>query len=268
MRVAVVGLRAGTDRAANRDAAVRAVHDAAADGARLVVLPEYASAFVPTGVGPDAAEPLDGPFVRALADAARAAGVHVLAGTVAPGRTPDRAVNAVAALDPSGQVAGVYRKVHLYDAYGQRESDRFEAGDPAAPPLVLDVDDLRVGVMTCYDLRFPESARRLVDAGATALAVPAAWAAGEHKADHWRTLLRARAIESCAWVLAAAQQGPGVTGASLVVDPVGVVVAEQPGAPGDGTVGPVLADCPGALVDEVRRRNPVLDNRRYVVVPR
>ncbi|HWS58117.1 MAG TPA: nitrilase-related carbon-nitrogen hydrolase, partial [Actinotalea sp.] len=169
---------------------------------------------------------------------------------------------------------GAYRKVHLYDAFGQRESDRLEPGDAGAPPLVVDVDGVRVGVMTCYDLRFPESARRLVDAGATALAVPAAWAAGQEKVKHWRVLLRARAIENTVYVLGAAMQGRGVSGAPMVVDPWGVVLAD-PGTQGvertpDGGTGVTVAvaDLEPEHVERVRLRNPSLANRRYDVVPR
>jgi predicted amidohydrolase len=263
VHAAVVGLASGTDAATNRAAADIAVRGAASAGADLVVLPEYASRFDPRGVGPQHAEPLDGPFLRTLQGAARDGHVTVLAGTVVPGVDPARAVNVVVAVGPDGALLGRYDKVHLYDAFGQRESDRLEPGDPGTEPLVVPVGGLRVGVMTCYDLRFPESARVLVDAGADVLAVPAAWAAGEHKAEQWRTLLRARAIESCAYVLGAAQQGPGVTGACLAVDPVGVVRAEC-----DGAGETALAGLDPAEVATVRERNPSLENRRYRVVPR
>lgn len=273
MIATVAPLRSGTDREVNLAAVRRAVGEAADEGARLVVLPEYASWFDPRGVGPEQAETLDGAFVAGVRETAAAGSLTVVVGTVVPGRTAQRAVNAVVVAGPDGDLA-VYRKVHLYDAFGQRESDRFEAGDPAAQPVVVDVDGVLVGVMTCYDLRFPESARRLVDAGATALAVPAAWADGPHKADQWRTLLRARAVENCCYVLAAAQQGPGVTGTSLVVDPLGVVVAES-GTGGAEPSGPGLPAAPSAVtatvdpgvVAGVRERNPSLLNRRYRVVP-
>ncbi|MBX9247058.1 hydrolase [Actinotalea ferrariae] len=265
MRVHAVALRSGLDREANAAAARTAVLRAADDGAALVVLPEYAAAFDPRGVSPDQAEPLDGTFVTALAEVAERTGAVVVAGTVLPGARPERAVNAVVAVGPAG-VLGTYRKVHLYDAFGHRESERLEAGDPAAPPLVVPVGDLRVGVMTCYDLRFPEAARRLVDAGATVLAVPAAWAAGEHKADHWATLLRARAIESTAYVLGATQQGRGVVGGPAVVDPQGVVLDGRPDAGADGPERAV-ADVDAATVEAVRERNPSLVNRRYRVLP-
>jgi predicted amidohydrolase len=284
VRVHAVALSSGGDAAANRAAAVAAVEASAGDVPTLVVLPEYAAAFDPRGVPPELAEPLDGPFVTALREASARTGAVVVAGTCVPGERPDRAQNAVVVL-ADGRLVGDYRKVHLYDAFGHRESDRLEAGPPDAPPVVVPVGGLHAGVMTCYDLRFPEAARRLVDAGADVLVVPAAWAWGEHKADHWATLLRARAIENTAYVVAAAQQGHGVTGACLVVDPVGVVLAEAgapdpapspaaglvDGAPSSGaTPGApaAVADLDPARLAEVRRANPSLDNRRYRVVPR
>jgi predicted amidohydrolase len=236
--------------------------------ADVAVLPEYASAYDPHGVGPDLAEPLDGPFVGMLRDEARRGGFAVLAGTTLPGGEPGgdgqpRAVNAVVAVDAAGGVAGVYRKVHLYDAFGHRESDRLAPGPADAPPLVLDVAGLRLGVLTCYDLRFPESARRLVDAGADVLVVPAAWVAGELKAMHWRTLAVARAIESTAAVVAVGQAGRGVVGRSLVVGPDGVVGLELDETPQVRTV-----DLDAAGIAAAREANPALTHRRYAVVPR
>ena len=151
-----------------------------------------------------------------------------------------------------------YRKIHLYDSFGYRESDRLLAGehDPAAPALV-ELDGWRLGLMTCYDLRFPELARRLVDAGAEVLVVPAAWVAGERKVDHWRTLARARAIENTAYVVAAGQPAPRYSGHSLVVDPFGDVLAEA----GEGA-DLVRADLDPARLAEARRTNPSLANRR------
>lgn len=284
VRVHAVALSSGRDARANRDAAVAAVDAAAADGAALAVLPEYSAAFDPRGVPPELAEPLDGPFVTALREVSARTGVVVVAGTCVPGERADRAQNAVVVV-VGGELIGDYRKVHLYDAFGHRESDRLEAGAPDAPPVVVPLGGLHLGVMTCYDLRFPEAARRLVDAGADVLLVPAAWAWGEHKADHWLTLLRARAIENTAYVVAAAQQGYGVTGASLVVDPVGVVLAEAGapdpapspaaglvgGAPSAGAVAATpaaVAELDPQRVAAVRRTNPSLDNRRFRVVPR
>lgn len=283
VRVTIGQLRVSADRAAAREVALDALATAARAGSDLLVLPEYASAFDPRGVGPEHAESLTGPFVTALRERAARTGVAVLAGTTLPGSDPAgagdgaahaeggdrdatgaaRAVNAVVAVDARGELVGTYRKVHLYDAFGARESDRLEPGPPDAPPLVLDVGGLRFGVLTCYDLRFPESARRVVDAGADVLVVPAAWASGELKAMHWRALAVARAIENTAVVIGVGQAGPGVVGRSLVVGPDGVVGLELDERPDVRTV-----DVDGAGLAAVRERNPSLANRRYTVVPR
>lgn len=270
VRVTVAQVAVSEDHAANRELVVEAFATAERVRADLLVLPEYASGFRASGVGVEHAEPLDGPFVRLLRERAAATGVAVVAGTTLPGTSPGdgpdgavpRAVNAVVAVDGAGTLVGAYRKVHLYDAFGHRESDRLEPGPADAPPLVLDVGGLRFGVMTCYDLRFPESARRLVDAGAQVLVVPAAWASGELKAMHWRTLAVARAIENTAAVVAVGQAGRGVTGRSLVVGPDGVVGLELDEQPAVRTV-----DVDGALLARVRETNPSLRNRRYAVVP-
>ena len=261
VRVAVAQLVVPSDHEAAREAARGAIVAAADDGADLVVLPEYASGFDPRGVGPEHAEPLDGAFVSLVRATAAAAGIAVISGTTAPGTVDGRASNVVVAVGPDGTLQGTYRKVHLYDAFGQRESDRLEAGPADAAPLVLDVAGVRFGVMTCYDLRFPEIARRVVDAGAEVLVVPAAWAAGPDKAAHWRALSVARAIENTSVVVAVGQAGRGVTGRSIVVGADGVVLLELSDAPALAAV-----DLDRAHVGEVRRRNPSLVNRRYTVV--
>ncbi|ACQ79341.1 Nitrilase/cyanide hydratase and apolipoprotein N-acyltransferase [Beutenbergia cavernae DSM 12333] len=268
VRVAVVQLDASGDPASSRAAAVDAVESAAEAGAALVVLPEYASGWAPR-LGPELA--VADSFVPALQEAARRSGAAVVAGTVERGADQSRGRNVAVAIGADGSVSGTYAKVHLYDAFGVRESDFLDAGAPDddGAPLVVDViapsgGVVRVGVLTCYDLRFPESARVLVDAGADVLAIGAAWAAGEHKADHLRTLARARAIENTSWLLLASQCGRGRTGRSAVIDPLGVVESEADGeAPAV-----VVADVSAARVARVRATNPALAHRRYAVVPR
>lgn len=262
-RVAVVQLDAGQGETRALAGAVAAVERAADAGAGLVVLPEYASGWAPR-LGPELAVTMDGPFVAALRDVASRRGVSVVAGIVVPGDGDgDLSANLALAIGPDGAILGGYTKVHLFDAFGTRESDALVAGVPDAPPLVLDVDDLRFGVLTCYDLRFPEVARRLVDAGAQVLVAIAAWASGPGKADQLAVLARARALENTSYLLLASQNGTGRAGHSAVVDPLGVVLTQT--GEGDDVL---VADLDAQLVSEVRERVPVLRNRRYSVVPR
>ncbi len=263
MLVAVVQFTATPDKAANRDQAAAAVRAAAGRGADLVVLPE--AAMLPFG-RPDeslagAAEPLDGAFVGALC-AAAGTGATVLAGLFEAVPGDDHVFNTVVAVDAGG-LRGRYRKVHLFDALGWRESDRLRAGDPADPLLTLEVGDQNVGVLTCYDLRFPEIGRALADSGATLLAVPAAWVAGPLKEDHWVTLARARAIENTCYLAGAGQGPPTYAGRSLIVDPMGVVIAQR--GEQDGVA---VAEVSAQRVSEVRAQLPSLEHRRFAVTPR
>jgi len=166
---------------------------------------------------------------------------------------PERPFNTLVVVDRDGLRAS-YRKIHLYDSFGYKESDRLLAGD--MEPVVVDVGGFKVGLMTCYDLRFPELARALVDRGAELLVVPAAWVAGPRKVDHWRTLLKARAVENTVYVVAAAQPGPRYSGHSAVVDPRGEVVE----AADDDLF--LVSGLSHELLEEVRAENPSLANRR------
>jgi predicted amidohydrolase len=263
VRVAVGQFAAGTDKAANLEIVAGLIGEAAAAGASLVVLPEN-SMYTDPNPAADAsawAEPLDGPFAARVAELARSARIAVVVGMTETLEGEDRATNLLLAVDESGEQLGVYRKLHLYDAFGYRESDRIRPAEHAEP-LTFTLGGLCFGAMTCYDLRFPEMARRLVDAGAEALLLPAAWVAGPAKEDHWTTLVRARAIENTAWVLAAGQTGPVCAGQSMVADPMGVVLASAGEAPGLA-----VAELDRARLDDVRTRNPSLANRRFAVTP-
>ncbi len=266
MRAAAVQLTTTRDKAANLEAALAACAEAARDGAELVILPEATMcAFGP----PDAdlvaaAEPLEGPFVSALAGAVARTGSTVVAGMFEPADRPGRVYNTVVAVGPDG-VLGSYRKLHLYDAFDWCESAGVAPGDPATDPLlVFSLGGVTFGVLTCYDLRFPEMARVLVDRGATALVVPAHWPTGPGKADAWTILLRARAIESTAYVLAAAKPAPECTGLSMIVDPAGVVLASL-AADDEGIV---AAELSPERVAAVRAEVPVLAHRRFSVTRR
>ncbi|MBS1699397.1 MAG: carbon-nitrogen hydrolase family protein [Actinobacteria bacterium] len=260
--VAVCQFAPVADRAANRGRIADLVARVAARGARLIVLPEYASYFVDPFDETLAAnaEPLEGAFTARLRELAAEHGAVIVAGLVERADA-GRIRNAVVAVDATGILA-VYRKQHLYDAFGQTESRWIEPGT-LGDAATFAVDGLTVGLMTCYDLRFPEVARTLVDAGADVLVVPAEWVRGPLKEQHWTTLLTARAIESTAYVVAADHPAPVGVGHSAVVDPQGVTIA------GVGTgEGIALAELDPDAVSRVREVNPVLRLRRYRVVPR
>lgn len=235
---------------------------AAARGAELIVFPEYASYFVaPFDVTlRENAEELDGPFVQSLRAIADEHDVTIVAGLVERGGDAALVRNALVAVDATG-IRARYRKQHLYDAFGTRESEWLSAGDIGAPET-FEVGGIRFGLMTCYDLRFPEVGRTLVDAGADALIVPAEWVRGPLKEHHWVTLLEARAIENTAYVIAADHPAPVGVGHSAVIDPQGVRIA------GVGSEeGMALAELDAEVIARTREVNPVLRVRRYRVVP-
>ena len=248
MRVALIQEAASLEPDVNRERLAALVPG----DADLVVLPEaFARDFGEPGSElTEVAEPLDGPFVTEVARLAEKRGTTIVAGMFETTAGPP--YNTVVV---RGGAEADYRKIHLYDSFGYRESDVLAAGEP--DPVTFRLAGLTIGLMTCYDLRFPELARALVDRGADVLVVPSAWVAGPRKVEHWTTLLRARAIENTVYVVGAGQPGPRYTGHSMVVDPMGDVVAcvgEDPAT--------VCAEVDAETVARARRTNPSLANRR------
>jgi len=260
--VAVAQFAPTADEGANLTAIDELTARAAARGARLVLFPEYASYFVDPFDETLAAhaQDLGGAFTTALRACATRHGVTIVAGLVERGEG-DRVRNAVVAVDGSG-VRAVYRKLHLYDAFGEHESDWIEPGG-LEPPQTFELDGVGFALMTCYDLRFPEVARTLADAGAHVILTAAEWVRGPLKEHHWRTLLHARAIENTLYVAGADHPPPLGVGASVIVDPQGVEIAGV-GTATDVAVAWVEVD----VVERVRRVNPALALRRFRVVPR
>jgi predicted amidohydrolase len=223
-------------------------------GTDLVVFPEaFARDFGEAGSDISAyAESLDGAFATEVARVAAERDTTVVAGMFEAGSDPVRPFNTLVA---RGAADASYRKIHLYDSFGYRESDRLTAGP--IEPVVAEVGGFAVGLMTCYDLRFPEFGRALVDAGAEVLVVPSAWVAGPRKVEHWRTLVTARAVENTVFVVAVGQPGPRYTGHSMVVDPLGDVLVEA----GEGAA-VLTATLERESLETARRTNPSLANRR------
>ncbi|WP_029068368.1 carbon-nitrogen hydrolase family protein [Jonesia quinghaiensis] len=236
------------------DQAREAIAGALANDADLLLLPEYAHYYDPRGVPPDAAQPLDGPYVTLLRDLTHGTRLTVIAGITRP--AVDHPLNTLVAVQ-AGDVIATYDKVHLYDAFGYRESDHLDRGDASQKGIVT-VCGFTVGLQTCYDLRFPEITRSRVDAGAHIIVSPAAWVAGPSKLHHWRTLLAARAIENTVVVLAAGLAGRGVCGNSMIVMPDGTasVTAEK-------TPDLLVRTITGDQIQQARETNPSLENRVY-----
>ena len=259
MRVALCQLVSSPNKSESLEAGIRAIKEAKRRGADVAVLPEVHMAFLhpkdPTTAA-QVAEPVDGPFVSALAAEARAQHLYVACGLweTAPGER-ERAFNTTVLLGPDGQLVLAYRKTHLYDAFGYRESDRIVAG--SEPPDVVRTPLGTFGLLVCYELRFPELARRLALAGADVLLVPAAWIAGHLKESHWATLIQARAIENTVFVAAANQTGNMSTARSMLVDPMGVALVD-----GGEEPGVYVGDVDLARIARVRQKLPVLQHRR------
>ncbi|CCG86571.1 deaminated glutathione amidase [Erwinia piriflorinigrans] len=256
MKVALGQFAVGREWQKNADICISLMDQAYRQGAHLLVLPEAVLArdIADPEWGIKAAQPLDGPFLTLLL----AASLHNTLTTVLTIHVPDdkgRVFNVLVAMR-KGEIIARYDKLHLYDAFAIQESLHVNAGD-RIPPLV-NVDGMKVGLMTCYDIRFPELARRLALDGADLLVLPSAWVRGPLKEMHWQVLVTARALENTCYVVAVGECGPRNIGNSMVVDPLGVAIAKAAEGPAL-----VLAEIDAERIAEARRVLPVLANRRF-----
>ena len=262
MRAAAVQLNSNEDKDRNLARAERLIRAAASDDAELVVLPEKFNVLGRHDAYEAQAEPLDGPTVGWARDLARELCIDLVAGSFVERREGhDKLANTSVHVGPDGELRGVYRKIHMFDVTvagkAYHESTSQEAGDEV---VTSEADGARLGLTVCYDLRFPELYRILAVRGARILTVPAAFTKHTGKA-HWDTLVRARAIENQAFVVAAGQIGTHPPdnesfGASQIVDPWGDVLARAPGEEAF-----VAAELDFARQDAVRESLPSLANR-------
>lgn len=269
MRVGLIQLNSRQDRSANVNAALLEVDRAAQRGADLAMTPECTDYKGDAAGAREAAAEVPGVVTEAFAARAREHSMWVLLGSVKERAGDGSIYNTSVLLDRQGEVAALYRKVHLFDVRlpngdTRRESDAVAPGGRA---VVADVEGGGLGLSVCYDLRFPELYRALVSAGARMLAVPAAFTFVTGR-DHWEVLLRARAIENQCWVIAPGQVGSHGTfgrsnGRSMAIDPWGVVTACASDAPGL-----MMAEVDLDLVDRVRKEFPALEHRRPDVYAR
>ena len=222
LRIGIIQLEGVASKEGNLSKVRKLLRNARAD---LIVLPEYSMAPLPLISKEElarVAEPLDGPFVKGLADVAREKGASIIAGIYE--KAGDGVYNTAVIISSDGDLVASYRKVHLYDAYGAKESDYFLKGEE--PPPVVDIGGWRVSVAICFDLRFPELFRTAALRGADLFAVPAAWFRGDGKEEILHSLARVRAHENVAWLALAVQYGQHFTGRSALIHPMGYVVLD------------------------------------------
>ncbi len=253
------------DLSANLQTAERLVAEAVDRGAEWVALPENFPYLRREGTPFPCAQGLGGEIITAAARWAKQHGIWLLAGSFPEATQDERVYNTSVMLSPRGEIAAVYRKVHLFDVdLREQGGDVFEESKTIAPgdePVLAETPFGKVGLSVCYDLRFPELYRGYSAAGARFLTVPSAFAK-ETGRDHWEVLLRARAIENQCFVLAPAQWGPhnpqrASHGRAMIIDPWGLILGLAP----DG-VGVVVADCDLAALERIRGGLPSLHHRR------
>ncbi|WP_213992966.1 deaminated glutathione amidase [Sodalis sp. dw_96] len=256
MKVAMGQFMVAREWQANAETCIALMNQARQGGADLLVLPEAVLArdIADPDFARKAAQPLDGPFVTQLLASSRGNNMTTMMSVHVPAPRA-KAWNVLIALR-NGDIIASYRKLHLYDAFSMRESDNVASGNEI-PPLV-EVAGMRVGLMTCYDVRFPELARRLVLDGADVLVLPSAWVKGPLKEMHWEVLVTARALENTCYVVAVGECGPRNIGGSMTVDPLGVAIARAAEAPAL-----VFTELSPERIAYARQNLPVLANRRF-----
>ncbi len=264
-QIAVAQIESHTEKRKNLDTALALIKEAKNNRARLIAFPEFLMAYSPGDQSAEEltalAESIDGPFVETLKASAKDAEIAVLATIYETCQVPDRVYDTALWIDAGGNVAAAYRKLHLYDAFGLRESDKFYPGEDITPAVAC--GDARCGIMICYDLRFPEMARMLALGGADILFAPSGWVRGDMKFDHWQTMIKARALENGCYVVAPDQTGNIYIGHSLVVDPMGRIIIDM-----GQKEGLQFVDFEIGLVTESREKLPLLKNRRSEVYSR
>ena len=264
MKAAVVQFKASTKKEDNLKKIILYISKAARNNAALCAFPEFIMFYTNSSQTPkqlaSLSETINGNFITTIAKAAKDNHIQVIGSFYETSRKKDRVYDTSFLIGKSGKVISTYRKIHLYDALGFRESDKMVSGSKIAKPVKTSIG--KIGMMICYDLRFPEMSRSLAVAGSEVLVVPSAWVKGDMKEEHWITINRTRAIENGCYVIAPDQIGNIYCGRSLVVDPYGKILLDMKKKQGIGFVNIDLNK-----VKQTRKVLPLLKNRRTDVYP-
>ncbi|MGQ0606558.1 MAG: carbon-nitrogen hydrolase family protein [Candidatus Nitrosotenuis sp.] len=259
MKVALVQFRAHANKKQNLKKILRYISEAAKKGVELCTFPEFMMFYTTSKQSAkqlaEQAESINGSFVKEIAKAAKNNKIQVIGTIYEQSKKKNRVYDTAFLINKSGKVVSTYRKIHLYDALGFKESNKLEPGHKITPPTKTTLG--KIGMLICYDLRFPEMSRILASSGSEILVVPSAWVQGSNKEEHWITLNKTRAIENGCYVIAPGHLGNIYCGRSLVVDPYGKILLDMKHKSGIGIV-----DISLDLVKKTRLSLPLLKNRR------
>jgi predicted amidohydrolase len=259
MKVAVVQFKASTNKDENLQKIISYVRKASSKNATLCAFPEFMMFYTKSSQTAkelaDLSETINGNFISIISKAAKENHIQVVGSFYEKSKKNNRVYDTSFVINHLGKVISTYRKIHLYDALGFKESDKMIPGSKISKPVSTSLG--KIGMMICYDLRFPEMSRALALAGSEVLIAPSAWVKGPMKEEHWITINKTRAIENGCYVIAPDQVGNIYCGRSLVVDPYGKVLLDMKKKQGISFVGIDLKK-----VKETRKVLPLLKNRR------
>lgn len=264
MKVAIVQFKASTDKEINLKKIIDYIEKAAEKKATLVAFPEFMMFYTNSLQTPkqlaNLAETITGNFITTIKKSAKENHIDVVGSFYEKSTKQDRVYDTSFVINKTGKVISTYRKIHLYDALGFRESDKMVKGSKIVKPVSTSIG--KIGMMICYDLRFPEMSRSLAVAGSEILVAPSAWVQGNMKEEHWITINKTRAIENGCYVIAPDQVGNIYCGRSLVIDPYGKILLDMKKKQGIGYVNIELKN-----VTQIRKILPLLKNRRTDIYP-
>jgi predicted amidohydrolase len=264
MKAAVVQFKASIKKEDNLKKIISYISKAASKNATLCAFPEFMMFYTNSTQTPkqlaNLAETINGNFITTIANTAKEKQIQIVGSFYEKSIKKDRVYDTSFVIDKSGKVISTYRKIHLYDALGFKESNKMISGSKISKPVDTSIG--KIGMMICYDLRFPEMARSLAVAGAEVLVAPSAWVKGNMKEEHWITINKVRAIENGCYVIAPDQVGNIYCGRSLIVDPYGKILLDMKKRQGISFVNIDLNN-----VKQTRKVLPLLKNRRTDIYP-